>query len=155
MEMVGYYLHRAFIINMLIFIPISLIMYFPHFIFVQILGYDHEVATLANEFLMLSLPAVFFFILQDLLSSYLSSCQKFRFAGISQFVCCGLYYVIGYMFIHMYDKGLEGVALSQLALFILTTASLLGYVICKNPVPGTFFIPNKNSFKGVFEMLRY
>ena len=153
-QLIGFYLHRALIINMIMLIPAYCIMYWSDVIF-SILGFEGQFAIYLQQFLSSCIPGLFSLMILNTLSSYLYSCDIFLPSAVVMIVSSAVFSVISYILLAKTDMDIGAIAISYNGMHTLAAMMLFLYIRIKDPVPGSFFWFKAQSFKEIWTLFKH
>jgi len=153
-RLTGFYLHRGFLINLILAFICSFLVIFSPLIF-QAFGYNEKLLGHMREFMNWSLPSFLGFIVFQTLSSYLSAVKVFDDAAKVQIISSTAYWLSAYILIIKMDMGLKGAALALNVQQTVSGILIFAYCKIKNPVKETFFSFQKESFQELWNLFKY
>jgi len=153
-QLVGLYLHKSLIINLIIFIPVAACFYFSDQICL-VMGYDALIAQYIQQMLSLSIPGMFALMIFLTITAYLNGCNHFAVPGMVEVASCFLDWTCNYIFIGRMRLGIKGAAISTNISSFSSLIVLVIYLAKWNPAPNTLFWPYKESFLKVWEHFVY
>ena len=152
-QLIGFYLHRGFIINVLAMLPGYCIIFFSDAIFSS-LGFDPELSRFIQKFSTYSIPGLFAMMVFNTLSSYLYSCDIFLPSSVVLVGSSIVFSILSYFLIVKTDMDVGAVAISYNTMYFLAAIALFLYIKIKDPVPGSFFWFKAQSFKEVWTLFK-
>jgi putative efflux protein, MATE family len=153
-RLIGIYLHRASIIGAIVMIPCNIALYFIDRIFINF-GYDAETVENARLICIYSYPGIFGWIVSNTITSYLTACDLFKPPAIVTTICAVINCIASYVTIYLFDLGIIGFAMSFNIQNVFGAILLVVYVKVKDPVPGSIFWLNKESFQSLWEFFKF
>ena len=153
-QLIGFYLHRALIINIIILIPCSCILYWSDVIFIR-LGFEPSIALIIQEFSSYCIPGIFTLMLSNTLNSYLYSCDIFLPSAIVTVGSSVLFAIVAYFLSAKANMDTGAIAISYNGMHTLNTILIFMYIKIKDPVPGSFFWFKSQSFKEIWTLFKY
>jgi len=153
-QLVGFYLHRAFIINVVSMIPGIIILYQADKI-CMLLGFDEQTALYTQQITFYCITGVVALMVFNTLTAYLNACDIFVPSAIALTISAVIFWVLSYVLFDNYHMDVLGVAISFNVMQIIAALITLIYILVKNPVPGSFFWPKKQSFEEIWPLLKY
>jgi len=150
-QLVGFYLHRAFIINAIALIPGICLLYWADTVCIWV-GFDVETSRHIQKMTSNCIIGVYAMMIYHTLTSYLYSCDIFRPSSIVLITSSVVFAILSYILFKETDMDIMAVAISFNVMHILNALLIFLYILIKNPVPGTFFWFKKQSFKDVWDL---
>jgi len=154
LELMGLYFHRGLIINFLVQVFLSVLIYFSHFIFVLV-GYEESLARNVRYYMLCNLPSNYLFMVFHTCNFYLVACRIFKPAAYMQMVSSLGGAAMAYYLIDKLKWGLEGAAFANATMNILMVILMVTYIRITNPVPGSMFAPRRQSFTGLWKLFKH
>jgi len=153
-QLVGFYLHRAFVINILSMIPGLIVLYRADQIAI-LLGFDEQTAAYTQQITFYCIIGVVALMVFNTLTAYLNACDIFVPSAIALTISAVVFWVLSFVLFNYYDMDILGVAISFNAMQILAAIITLGYILVRNPVPGSFFWFKRQSFQEIWSLFKY
>lgn len=153
-ELMGLYFHRGLVINFLVQIFLSILIYFSNHLF-ELANYKTDLANTIRYYLMYNLPSNYLFMVFHTCNFYLVACRVFRPAAYMQMISSIGGAGMAYFLIDIKQMGLEGAALANLTMNTLMVTLMITYIRLKNPVPASMFRPKRKSFMHLWNLFKH
>jgi len=153
-QLVGFYLHRGFIINLICLIPGFSVLYFCDKI-AFLLGFDEQTSLYTQQITSYCIPGIFFLMIYHTLSAYLNGCDIFVAPAIALVVSAIMFWTSSYYLFVVAKLDILGIALSFNTMQFVAAALLFFYIKYSNPVPGSFFWLKRQSFQDLWQLFKY
>ena len=153
-QLVGFYLHRALIINVLGLIPSCCLLYWSD-VLCTVMGFDLETANYIQEYSSYCIPGIFAMMVYNTLSSYLYSCDIFLPSSIALIISTIVFWVLSYFLFTRTALSIVAIAISFNIMQALAAILIFLYIRFKDPVPGSFFWFKSQSFKGLWALFEH
>lgn len=153
-HLVGIYFHRGFQINLLVTLPLCLPGIFSYPIFIA-LGADEESAQLVQTLLRWKMVGFVALAIYFTWLSVLNGCDKFILPSIIQVVVSIFYIILANILIVQLELGIVGAGLSNSITWVTCLVFIYFYTKYRDPLPGVFFKPERESFTQRWDMFKY
>ena len=153
-QLVGFYLHRALIINIIGLVPCCCILYWSDVIFVH-LGFEAPIALIIQQFTSYCIPGIFMLMLFNTLSSYLYSCDIFLPSAIVTTSSSVVFAMVAYFLLTKTNMDTGAIAISYNGMYTLNAGLIFLYIKIKDPVPGSFFWFKSQSFQEIWTLFKH
>ena len=153
-QLVGLYLHRALIINIIVLVPFCCILYWSDAIFIG-LGFEAPIAKIVQQFTSYCIPGVFALMLFNTLSSYLYSCDIFLPSAIVTVISSVISAVVAYFLLTKTNMDIGAIAISYNGMYTLNAILIFLYIKIKDPIPGSFFWFKSQSFREIWTLFKH
>jgi multidrug resistance protein, MATE family len=153
-KLLGYYLHRGFIINCLSFIFMSVIIFFSDAGF-KVFNYTDQLSTETRTYLIWSLPGIFFYMIFTTLQYYLLSINIVLPTAVMQVISAPIYIGSAYYLTSLNNYGLIGSAIALLIQNGASSIMVIAYIIYKKPNPESLFFFDKHSFEKLWDLFKH
>ena len=153
-QLVGFYLHRALIINIIVLVPFCCILYRSDAIFVR-LGFEAPIARIIQQLTSYCIPGIFTLMIFNTLSSYLYSCNIFLPSAIVTVSSSVIFAVVAYFLLTKTNMDTGAIAISYNGMYTLNAVLIFLYIKIKDPVPDSFFWFKSQSFKEIWTLFKY
>ena len=153
-QLVGFYLHRALIINITVLVPCCCILYWSDAIFIRI-GFEAPIALIIQQFTSYCIPGIFTLMLFNTMSSYLYSCNIFLPSAIVTVSSSVLFAIVAYFLMTKTNMDTGAIAISYNSMYTLNAIVIFLYIKIRDPVPGSFFWFKSQSFKEIWTLFKY
>ena len=152
-NLVGIYLHRGLIINIVVCSLCCIFLAFSFYIF-QAMNLPQQTQDYAYSMILKILGAMYCFSIFDTLKSYLMAQEIYLPQVIIQVFIAGLHWLWCYIFISYLEMEEVGVAIATTITLFSGVALLFGYILICNPTPKSWFWFKKDSFHGFVNLLK-
>ena len=153
-QLLGFYLHRGLIINLIAMIPGGCILYWSDK-FALYMGFDEITAQYTQQVTFYCLAGIFFMMLFNTLTAYLNACDIFIPPAIALIVSAVAFWVLSVILVQNYEMDILGIAISFNIMQLIAFLLVLAYILIKDPVPGSFFWFKEQSFKEIWSLFKY
>jgi len=153
-KLIGLYLHRGLIVNMILFIPFCCFFYWSNKICV-LFGFEEQTSIYIQQYLSEAMPGLLANIIFSTLTAYLNACNVFTIPGIIEIIGCIVNWVGNYVLIERYQMGLRGAAMSWNLMFFVSFILMVVYLKFWNPIKGTLFWFCKDSFREIWSLFKH
>lgn len=153
-QLLGLYLHRSFIINLIVLIPGCCALYWADDI-AMLMGFDAVTASYVQQITSYCIIGIFSFMIYETLACYLNACDIFVAPAVVLMICAVVYWVLSVLLITKYNMQLSGFIISFNIMQTLAAILIFLYIKIKNPVPGSFFWFTRSSFQGIWKLFKY
>jgi len=153
-QLVGFYLHRGFIINMICLIPGFSVLYFCDKIALM-LGFDEQTAYYTQQITSYCIPGIFFLMIYHTLSAYLNACDMFVSPAIALIVSAIMFWTSSYYLFVVAQMDYRAIAVSFNSMQFVAALLLFAYIKYADPVPGSFFWFKRQSFQELWHLFQY
>lgn len=150
----GLYFHRAIIVCCAFSVIICTVHSFTMQYGFAFLGAEGEANEFAVKFARISMFYVFFEVLFNVSYRYLNIAKKGIVIIIVLIVTTALHPLWCYLFINVFDLGIEGGAISIVLSQALTGISLILFIVIKKPIKNTIFCFRRDSFRSIGAFLK-
>ena len=153
-QLIGFYLHRAFFINLITFIPGLCCLYWADKICI-LMGFDVETAYYTQQMTSWCLLGSFFMMIYNTLGAYLQACDIFIPSAVALIVSVIAFWILAYFLFDELDVDMMAMAISFNVMQAIAALLLFLYIKIKNPVPGSFFWFRRQSFEEVWTLFKH
>ncbi|CAI2367420.1 unnamed protein product [Moneuplotes crassus] len=150
------YYNRAQVILLIIFIPQAILLYFATPILIS-LGQPVGSAEYAGTYIRILLPGIWGYCQTELLRRYLGTQGIFNILTVTQIINCGLHLLWLYLFVHVLDLSVNGVAISACITYVLYYVIPVCYIQLNQDMlkEDSWHFINKDSFKDLWGYLKF
>ena len=150
----GVYFHRAIIVTYAIALTIILIHNFTMEYGFRLLGADDNSIEFAMKYGRISMYFVLFEVFFNISYRYLNIVKKSYITIAVLIVTTSIHPFWCWLFIRKLEIGIEGAALSIVISQAITGLSLFLYIVITEPIKGTIFCINSDSFRSIKSFLK-
>jgi len=119
------------------------------------IGTEDEVVHYAAEYVLYSVPSIIGIVIFFTLVSVLNACRQFMILGIATSANAIMFLIMASVFVGVLDGKIVGAAMASNLNFIFNIFLIIFLLRRKNPLPGVFFWPKKESFQEIWTLLKY
>lgn len=153
-RLLGYYLQRGLVINILSFFVMAALIYNSDYVF-ALFEYSEELSYQTKTYLMWALPGIFCSMLSSTVQYYLLAINIIIPITILQVLSCPIYIISAYYFTVINKLGNQGSAFAFSIQNGFIALSSIIYVWIKNPLPQSMFCPNMKSFQKICDLFKH
>ena len=153
-QLIGFYLHRAFIINTISFLPGVISLYWADKLCI-LMGFDVETAYYTQQMTSWCLLGAYFFMIYNTLGAYLNACDIFIPSAVALLISVITFWIIAYFLFDQLEMDMMAMAISFNVMQVIAAIVLFLYIKIYNPVPGSFFLPRRQSFEEVWTLFKH
>lgn len=153
-KLLGYYLHRGFIINVIAFLSMSVLIFYSDKGF-ALFDYSDELSSYTKTYLIWSIPGIFLYLIFTTLQYYLLAINIVVPTAIMQIISAPIYIGSAYYLTSVHNHGLVGSAIALLIQNGATVVMIIGYIWIKNPLPQSIFCIDSHSFQKLWDLFKH